>query len=59
VHLKNESGTTHDGEPYIRVFLRDGVLQPGAEITQRLQFSETAKNVPAYRITLLSGQGNP
>jgi cytochrome c peroxidase len=59
VHLKNESGTTHDGEPYIRVFLRDGVLQPGAEITQRLQFSETVKNVPAYRIKLLSGQGNP
>jgi cytochrome c peroxidase len=59
VHLKNESGTTHDGAPYIRVFLPDGVLQPGQEITQHFVFSETMKKLPAYRITLLSGQGAP
>jgi hypothetical protein len=59
VHLKNESGTTHNGEPYIRVFLPDGVLQPGQQITQRLVFSDAGGKQPAYAITLLSGQGAP
>jgi hypothetical protein len=59
VHLKNESGTTHDGEPYIRVFLPDGVLQPGQQITQRLVFSDAGGKQPAYAIALLSGQGTP
>ncbi|MDB4987870.1 MAG: hypothetical protein JWN04_3048, partial [Myxococcaceae bacterium] len=36
--LSNASGTTHDGEPYIRVFLPDGVLQPGQQITQGFLF---------------------
>jgi cytochrome c peroxidase len=58
--LENASGTSHNGEPYIRVFLRDGVLQPGERITQRLLFSGAARSrLPAYRITLLSGQGVP
>ncbi|HEY3255581.1 MAG TPA: hypothetical protein VGJ91_16600, partial [Polyangiaceae bacterium] len=60
VRLKNASGITHSGEPYIRVFLPDGVLQPGQRITQRLLFGDIGRGrLPAYRITLLSGQGNP
>jgi cytochrome c peroxidase len=60
VRLQNESGTTHNGEPYIRVFLPDGVLKPGQQITQRLVFSGAIRTrLPAYGITLLSGQGSP
>jgi hypothetical protein len=60
VLLKNASGTSHNGEPYIRVFLRDGVLQPGQRITQRLVFSDgRRRRLPSYAITLLSGQGPP
>ena len=57
---QNASGITHNGEPYIRVFLPDGVLQPGQRITQRLVFSDAGKwRLATYGITLLSGQGNP
>jgi hypothetical protein len=60
VRLKNASGTTHRGEPYIRVFLPDGVLQPGQRMTQRLLFSDVRRRrLPSYTITLLSGQGTP
>jgi cytochrome c peroxidase len=60
VRLKNKSGTTHGGDPYIRVFLPDGVLRPGQRITQRLVFSGTGRSgVSGYSITLLSGQGIP
>jgi hypothetical protein len=60
VRLRNASGTTRGGDPYIRVFLPDGVLQPGQRITQRLAFSNAPRSgLPAYGITLLSGQGAP
>jgi hypothetical protein len=60
VRLENASGVTHDGEPYVRVFLKDGVLQPAEQITQRLVFSDaTERGLPAYEMTLLSGQGMP
>jgi len=60
VRLKNASGTSHTGEPYIRVFLPDGVLQPAQRITQRLVFSDVRlRRLPSYTITLLSGQGTP
>jgi hypothetical protein len=60
VQLTNASGTTSNGEPYLRVFLREGVLQPGERITRRLVFSGAARRrLPAYDITLLSGQGVP
>ncbi len=60
VRLKNASGTTHSGEPYIRVFLSDGVLAPGQRITQRLVFSgANGRRLPRYGASLLSGQGNP
>jgi hypothetical protein len=60
VRLENASGTSHNGDPYVRVFLRDGVLDAGRRITQRLLFSDARRRpLPAYTLTLLSGQGNP
>jgi cytochrome c peroxidase len=60
VRLANATGTTRDGDPYIRVFLPDGVLPPGQQITQRFVFRNAApRNPPAYTFTLLSGQGTP
>jgi hypothetical protein len=60
VRLENASGTSGGGDPYIRVFLRDGVLQPNQRITQRLVFSDASRRrQPSYEITLLSGQGEP
>jgi cytochrome c peroxidase len=58
--LDNASGTTRDGNPYLRVFLPDGVLQPGQQITQSVVLSTgSRKSSPTYAITLLSGQGTP
>jgi cytochrome c peroxidase len=59
--LENASGTTKNGDPYIRVFLPDGVLQSGQNIVQTLIFKQPVdKNVPpTYSLELLSGQGNP
>jgi hypothetical protein len=60
--LANASGTTKSGDPYIRVFLPNGVLQPGQNIAQALIFKRPGgNNAPTvtYTIDLLSGQGNP
>jgi cytochrome c peroxidase len=62
VRLENASGTTRSGDPYIRVFLPDGVLQPGQSIAQRLILTRQAGNDAApvtYALDFLSGQGNP
>jgi cytochrome c peroxidase len=61
VQLMNASGTTQSGDPYIRVFLKEGVLQPGEQITQRVVFNGDAvrRRRPAFELTLLSGQGVP
>ena len=60
VRLLNASGTTKSGDPYIRVFLPEGVLKPGQAITERLVFSQRLGASPLpYKITLLSGQGTP
>jgi cytochrome c peroxidase len=60
VHLDNASGTTRNGDPYVRVFLADGVLQPGHEIVRALKFTGgSARARTSYRIRLLSGQGTP
>jgi hypothetical protein len=60
VLLRNASGTTKSGDPYVRVFLPDGLLQPGQHISQRLAFNGVARRKhPAFRFTLLSGQGTP
>jgi hypothetical protein len=61
--LENSSGTTSAGEPYIRVFLPNGVLLPGQSISQTLLFARKPSAPPApvggYTLNLLSGQGNP
>jgi hypothetical protein len=58
--LDNASGTTSTGNPYRRVFLPNGVLEPGADIVVRLRFAGRREDAPAkYTLTLLSGQGNP
>ena len=60
--LENASGTTHSGDPYIRVFLPNGVLPPGQNIVQTLIFKRPGgNNAPpvSYFLDLLSGQGNP
>ncbi len=62
IFLENASGTTRSGDPYIRVFLPDGALQPGQNIVQTLLFKRKGgKNAPpvSYSLDLLSGQGNP
>jgi Di-haem cytochrome c peroxidase len=62
VRLENASGTTRSGDPYIRVFLADGVLQPGQDIAQRLIFKRPGGHDTSpvhYTLDLLSGQGNP
>ena len=60
--LENASGKTRSGDPYIRVFLRDGVLQPDQSIRQQLIFKRQGGNNAApvaYALDFLSGQGNP
>ena len=60
IRVANTSGTTSAGDPYLRVFLPDGVLLPGQSIFQTLLF-EPQSNAPpvSYTLNLLSGQGNP
>jgi cytochrome c peroxidase len=60
VRLNDGSGTTRSGDPYVRVFLPGGVLEPGQSIVRRVTFGGAARQrlVP-YTITLLSGQGRP
>jgi hypothetical protein len=60
VRLLNASGTTNGGDPYLRLFLRDGVLNPGENVVVRLEFAG-AKTEDARRhsFVLLSGQGKP
>jgi hypothetical protein len=60
VRLRDASGTTQDGDPYLRVFLRDGVLLPGQRISEKLEFEKPHHSPHAsYTLKLLSGQGNP
>jgi hypothetical protein len=55
----NASGTTRDGNPYLRLFLKDGVLEPGASVDFRLQLSGTKSARDGLSFVLLSGQGKP
>ncbi len=60
IRLENGSGVTSSGDPYRRVFLRDGVLLPGQSIVERLVFKRSSAGKPVnYNLVLLSGQGNP
>lgn len=60
--LRRSSGTTKSGgNPYIRVFLPSGVLQPGQSIVENLRFRRSGgSSAPvSYTLDFLSGQGNP
>jgi hypothetical protein len=58
--LANASGTTSGGDPYLRVFLPDGVLQPGQSIVETLVLRRHPHDPPVhYTLRLLSGQGAP
>jgi len=55
--LLNASGTTSGGDPYLRLFLRDGVLNPSDSVDVRLRIAGDEGG--RYTFKLLSGQGNP
>jgi len=55
--LENASGTTRDGDPYLRIFLQDGALRPGQSILAELRFKGPPPQ--GYTLDLLSGQGQP
>lgn len=60
IRLLNASGTTHDGNPYRRIFLKDGELKPGQSLNLALRFNKAGANTqPTYSLKLLSGQGKP
>jgi len=60
IEMTNASGQTSAGEPYLRVFLPDGVLAAGQSIDVALDFKRQKKAPPvSYTLTLLSGQGTP
>ena len=66
--VANASGTTASGDPYLRVFLPDGELQPGQSIVRPLQLLRSSAGSAGkgphdqpvrYSVRLLSGQGTP
>ena len=60
IHLVNASGIASTGDPYLRVFLPNGVLLPGQSIVETLLFERESHAPPvSYTLKLLSGQGNP
>ena len=60
IELVNGSGSTRAGDPYLRVFLQNGVILPGQSITTSLIFKREGGNLPLrYSLDLLSGQGKP
>jgi cytochrome c peroxidase len=61
--LRNASGVSQAGDPFLRLFLRDGVLLPGQSTVARLAIrigpgEHDAAAMP-YTLQLLSGQGRP
>lgn len=59
IELLNATGTTSDGDPFIRVFLDNGVLSPGQSISEELRFRRQHGASIDYNLALLSGQGMP
>ena len=60
ISLQNSNEITSAGEPFLRVFLEDGILPPGHSIDVTLRFRREP-NAPPVSFTpfLLSGQGTP
>ncbi len=64
IELANRSGVTastpQPGEPFIRIFLEDGVLEPGDDALVSLLFRMRSRRRPIdYTLTFFSGQGEP
>jgi hypothetical protein len=64
IELVNGSGKTRAGDPYLRVFLKEGVIMPGKSIVISMVFDgdrkDDRKNPRVnYNLGLLSGQGKP
>jgi hypothetical protein len=61
VQLENASAISSSGEPYLRVFLPDGVLNPGESIVEQLIFNkrQPGSEPVSYTLDFLSGQGEP
>ena len=57
VQVLNASGTTSRGDPYIRLFLQNGVLNPGGNVTVALRLSGQG-SPQDVEFKLLSGQGS-
>jgi hypothetical protein len=58
--MENASGISSAGDPYLRVFLPNGVLQPGQDVVVSLLFKRESNAPPvSYTLRLLSGQGTP
>src|SRR6185369_14367735 len=58
--MENASGVTKTGDPYQRLFLPTGTLQPGQSIVASLQFKrQPSERKVGYSLVLLSGQGKP
>ena len=57
---RTPAGSRARGDPYLRVFLPNGVLLPGQSIVETLRFKRDAHAPPvSFSLVLLSGQGNP
>jgi Di-haem cytochrome c peroxidase len=60
VRMENASGVTHDGKPYLRIFLPEGVLNPGQSIERNVIFERRSQQGAVdVNLTFLSGQGQP
>jgi len=58
--IGRHTGVTSNGDPYLRVFLTNGVLLPGQSTKQTLEFKVPRGAAPvSYNLNLRSGQGNP
>jgi hypothetical protein len=60
IEMENASGRTSAGDPYLRVFLPNGILAPGQSTLVALRFRRHQQSPTVrFTLTLLSGQGNP
>ena len=58
--MTNASGRTSDGDPFLRVFLPGGAIEPGQSVDVALEFERHPQSPPVnFTLTLLSGQGTP
>jgi len=57
--MANASGVTSNGDPYIRVFLSNGILRSGDSIVQTLDFKGRRDDGrPRYTLNEVTGSGS-